>query len=272
MPEELNVLNFEDAIKELDSFSSDESLLTEIWIPSLKRKIKLKELTAKQQRKIVESAVDTTEMKSTFSSIFFEILNENCLESSEIISNLTIFDKASIFFGIRSQISNTLTVFFENNNNKIEANVDVFSITEKLLNYIHPKEEEINIFKSNSHIKILISVPTIKEEVELDKFIFSKNNKEKSQYDEVKKLLGNIFLTETIKYIKELHINGKDYSYKNLKLSQKIEILEKLPASVTQGILNKASEYKKELESYYTVIVDDTKKVIDVDASLFLSN
>ena len=68
---ETNV-TFTQALNILDNISK-ESFLTDVWIPSLKQFIKVKEINAKQQKSIIESAIDSTVSKSNFSKILFDV-------------------------------------------------------------------------------------------------------------------------------------------------------------------------------------------------------
>jgi hypothetical protein len=68
-----NVLDFNDALKALDHITK-ESFSFDVWIPSIERFVKMKEINAKQQKAIIESAIDYTNSKPTFSKVLHDII------------------------------------------------------------------------------------------------------------------------------------------------------------------------------------------------------
>jgi hypothetical protein len=83
-----NNLNFNEVLNILDN-ASKESFVKEAWIPSLKRTVKIKEINAKQQKSIIESAIDSAVIKSTFSKVpgTSKVLLSQKISSSEFNAN-----------------------------------------------------------------------------------------------------------------------------------------------------------------------------------------
>lgn len=269
MSEEIKNISFNDALNMLDSVSK-ESFLTDAWIPSLNRSVKIKEITAKQQKTILESAIDSAVSKSTFGKVFFDIITANCLEDKSIVENLTIADKASIAFAMRAQISNTVKVVFKEDP-KIENKISLDSILTKFSEYVHPTSEFLEISKNGVNISTEISLPTISEEFKFDSFLYGKKAKE-DQVEEVKDIITSAFLGEAAKYIKEITIDGTSLGYSNLGISQKLMFVEKLSATLVQRILEKIIVWKSNLDKIYTVNHEGIDKTIEIDNLLFLSN
>jgi hypothetical protein len=267
--ENIKPLNFNEALNILDT-ASKESFLTEAWIPSLKRNVKLKEINAKQQKSLIESAIDSVVAKSTFSKIFFEIVSANCLEEKPVIDAFTVADKASIAFAIRSQISDKINVVFQENP-KIENKIILNDIITKFQCYTHPETETIDFSKNDVTIHAEVGLPTFAQEAKFDLFIYGKE-KTDNQVEEIKNIITGAFLGETAKYIKEVKVNDTLLNYNNLQIQQKISFVEKLPAALVQNILEKIVSYKEALNLVQTVTQDEFKKVIEVDTSLFLTN
>jgi len=267
--QEIKPINFNEALSLLDN-ASKESFLTDAWIPSLKRTVKFKEITAKQQKNIIESAIDSVASKSTFSKIFSEIVSSNCLEEKSVIEAFTVADKASIAFSIRSQISDKITVVFQDDP-KVEKIVELNEIIKRFSNYKHPDIETIEFSKNGVSIDAEIELPTISQEAKFDLYIYGKEKSE-DQIEEVKKIISGAFLGETAKYIKEIRINGNSLNYNVLHIPNKISIIEKLPAALVQSVLEKIVTLKEDLNKISTVTHDTFSKNIEVDTSLFLTN
>jgi hypothetical protein len=269
MSEEIKNISFNDALSMLDSVSK-ESFITDAWVPSLNRNVKIKEITAKQQKTILESAIDSAVSKSTFGKVLFEIITSNCLEDKKIVENLSIADKASIAFTMRTQISDSIKVVFKEDP-KIESKISLDSILLKFTEYVHPVNEILEVSKNGVKISAEICLPTISEEFKFDSFLYGNKAKE-DQVEEVKYIITNAFLGEAAKYIKEITIDDTSLGYFSLGITQKIMFVEKLSATLVQKILEKVIVWKSDLDKIYTVNHEGIDKVIEIDNLLFLSN
>jgi hypothetical protein len=256
-----NIFNFEEALGVLQT-ASKTLLTTNAWIPSIKKYITLKEFTAKQQKLILESAIDSSLNKNKMSEILFSIISENC-EEKDLVNNFTIIDKLSIIFSIRSQISEKIKITL-NDNPLIEKEVDSNDIVNKFVNYTHPSSEILEFSKNDINIKTEISIPTLSEEIELDRKIYGEKHKE-TDIEELKNLITGAFLGESIKFIKEIIINEKAVGYDHLSYDNKLKIVENLPAALVKLILEKILTYKKEVEELYTVKEGDYSSTILID-------
>jgi hypothetical protein len=264
-----NNLNFNEVLNILDN-ASKESFVKEAWIPSLKRTVKIKEINAKQQKSIIESAIDSAVIKSTFSKVFYDIVCSNCLEEKSVIESFTIVDKASIAFSMRSQISDNIKVLFKEDP-KIEGVVSLNDILNRFNSYTHPTEKTIRFSKNGVNIDVVADVPLFSDEAKFDSVVYGKN-KSNDQVEEIKSIITGAFLGETAKYIKEIVLNGSVFNYKSLQTIQKIQFVEKLPASLVQNILEKILEWKEDLDKICTVHNEGNSKLIEVNSLLFLTN
>jgi hypothetical protein len=273
MSEETKQINLAQALSILDNVSK-EFFITEAWVPSLKRTVKIKEITANQQKTIIESAIDSVVSKSTFSKIFYEIVSYNCLEEKSVIEAFTVADKASISFSMRKQISDTIKVVLREEP-KIELEVSLEDIITKFCSYTHPENKLIKFEKNGVTIEVEIGLPLFSTESTFDSLIYGKE-KSDNQVEEIKNLLTGAFLGEAAKYIKEIRVGDQSLQYSSLYNKQKILVVEKFPAALVQTIIENIISLKKELDTLSTVSVgegkDEITKVIEVDNLLFLTN
>ena len=109
--EENIILDFTNALDILNKVS--ESFKVETWIPSKGSYLTFKELDAKQQKSLLNAAMDTSVYNTGFIKAFYNILNENVLSEGEnLIDSLTLADKACVALTLRGQISDEINSNF----------------------------------------------------------------------------------------------------------------------------------------------------------------
>ena len=265
----INITNFNEAVNILDNLSK-ESFTSEVWIPSLEKFIKIQEITAKQQKSLIESAIDLVSSKQTFSKFFYEIVLQNCIEK-DLVKSFTIADKFSIAFYLRQQISDDINVIFQENP-EVKSSIEISKIIEKILQYKHPKPEIMLFSKNNVNIEIEMSMPIFSEESSFDSYIYGKDLNKKDQIQEIKNIITDAFIGEVAKFIKEIKINDNSMNYNILHIPQKIQFVEKLPASLIKNVLEKAVKWKSEIDNLSSVNFENYSKNIEVDTILFVGN
>jgi hypothetical protein len=262
-------LGFNDALKALDNASS--AFKVEVWVPSIQKNLTFKEIDAKQQKNLLNAAIDTSVYTSDFIKVFYQILKENLLdENNSIIDTLTVDDKTSIAIALRCQISEEFNVKF---NDEVTEKINLTEILNKFKNYQTPQSEVLDSESNNVKLAVEIANPTIKTELNFNEN-FSKEYKKEEEIKnnkELRNLISEAFICEISKYIKNIKVNNVDFSFGSLSFNQKIKIIEKLPSGILQKILEKISEWKLSVSDILTVKKGDLTKVISVDSLLFLS-
>ncbi len=259
MSEDITVLDFNDALKALDEIT-EEFFVFDVWIPSLKRSVKFKELNAKQQKNLIQAVFDLEDLKFTFSRSFYDIILQNCIEDKSVIESFTIIDKASIAFFIKQQLSKSIKLDSEEKENFLEIILNNFK------NYSHPEPEIISYSKNSIEIDVEFYIPTIEEDIKFEPFLFER--KEKDNNDEfLKNIIVNAYLVESSKHIKTIRFNNNSLDYENLSVSKKLSFVEKLPAIIVQKILEKTTEYRNSLVKIQTA----EDKFLEVNPYLFLN-
>jgi hypothetical protein len=244
-----------------------------VFIPSLKESIEFKELNAKQQKKLLETITDTSLYKTQFTKVFLDIIKENILTEGFDIEKLTIYDKIFIGLFLRSKISNTLNVIF-NENPVYSENISLEPILEKTKSYVHPSKETINVVKNGTKIEVELDVPSMilesKYEIELSKT--SKKIENVKNMEEIGNVLSEAFIGEVSKFITKISFDDNNIELNSLTINQRIKLTELLSADLTQKILQKIADWKVYLEEILKVSSSDLKynKVISIDNLLFL--
>jgi hypothetical protein len=144
-----------DMLNELEKIS--KTFTVDVWIPSLKKNIKFKQIDAKQQKDILSSAMDTSVYNTSFVKTFYEIIKYNILPESNInLDEFTLVDKISIGLTLKEQITDELMLFFGEDKKEITQKFKIKPILDKLKQYeiqfkskfevIHLDEDNCNLF------------------------------------------------------------------------------------------------------------------------------
>jgi hypothetical protein len=262
---------FQDTLNILNTYS-EENFIKDLYVPSLERSVRLKEINAGQQKRILNTVIETTsnqDLRPHFTKYFYEFLLENCLEPKEVIDNFTFIDRLFLVVGARQQISDSIKISFEGE----EEEVSLSGVLENLLEYKHPKPETIIL---NKGVLINVKVFPVNIKTEVDYFEATPNytkDKKIENVEVIKKLLTESYIFETSKYITDIFIDNRSLNFSELGINQKCTVLEKLPVAVIQKTLDKISSWKTQTDKVLTVKSSKKlEKTLDIDASLFLSN
>jgi hypothetical protein len=264
-------LSFNEVLNNLTKISNTFSL--PVYIPSLKENIEFRELNTRQQKKLLETLTDTSIYKTQFTKIFLEIIKENLIDKEFDINKFTIYDKIFIGLSLRSKISDTLNVIFNENPTYSEV-IDLSIITSKIKEFLHPISEILSFNKNNTNIEVELSVPSIvlesKYETELTKT--TKKIEDIKDVNDIGNVLSEAFVGEVSKFISKLSFDDNSIDFINLTVNQRIRLTELLTADLTQTILQKVSNWKNSLDNILTISSKDQKytKTINIDNLLFL--
>lgn len=268
---ENNTQNFNEILKSLTEISNTFNL--SVYIPSLKKTVDFKELNTKQQKDLLETVTDTSIYKTKFTHTFLNIIKDNLLSDEIDVNKLTIFDKIYIGLFLRSKISNTLNVIFNETPLYSEA-VELTPIVENSKKYNHPDKEIISITKDNVKINVEVNVPTMalesKYELELSKTY--KKIDDVKNINDMGTLLSDAFVGEVSKYINKISFDDKVIDLEGLTINQRTRLTELLTADLTQKVLQKIADWKTEIDTILTVTSKDGeyKKTLALDNLLFL--
>ncbi|MEY5041580.1 MAG: hypothetical protein RLZZ414_1128 [Bacteroidota bacterium] len=271
-----NLNRFQDALKILDDVSN--TFILDVWIPSKQTILKFKEIDAKQQKEILRSSMKSSVYNTEFIKTFYRILHDNLLnkEDENVLNELSIFDKNFIIIALKSKISKDLELVFDEKEN-IKKKINLENICKSFNTYTHPDNCIVVLKQNETEINVTVGLPTIETEFQYE---IEVHKKEKSIDDvknteDIQNIVTDAFIGETSKYIKNVKINDIDINYESFSFLQKIKIVEKLPSGLIQMVLENVSEFKKSIDEFLTMVVEENgktyKKVISADNLMFLS-
>jgi len=231
-----NVASF---LNKLDKLSENT---IEVFVPSLKKKVSVKPLNLKQQKDLISSVLDG--LKGTLD--FSKTLNKIIISNSGI-NDLKIYDKIPFVVVMRKNAlgSKTSTVDL----NKV---IDNFKTVP-----FEIKDEKVIKHKD---LKLTLKVPTLRQENSL----LSKCEQEISaDQDQLKEGVGKLYIYELLKYIDSVQVEDDTIELNEVKISERVKLVEKLPLSVYSEV----SKFIETINKYNSdlLTVDDKEVSIDVE-------
>lgn len=245
-----------DVLKQLETLNQQASI--DIFIPSLKRTVKFKNLTLKQQKNLLKSSIDESITKLSFNVNFYQIIKENINEPINVDSFFG-FDKLSIAISLRA---NGLDKEYKEkdktyNLDDLINNIPNVSITPDQI-------EEVIVVDG---MQIVVAAPTLKVDRDLSSYAINKISSLTAS--DIKTIISELFILEVLKFIKSITIKVGEtenvIDMNTIRNDEKVALAEKLPSHVTNKILDFIKKYRQ-LESNLTKL-DDIN--VEVDGSFF---
>jgi hypothetical protein len=243
-----NVLNYLKDLSESKSFK--------ILIPSLQVEATFKQLNTEQLKLILGTITDTSSIVNRFQIILYNIVKENLIEKNIDIDQLTTYDFYYIALQIRINcLSENYTVLFTENEIEIYQ-LPILEYVANLREVLSQKQIK-NILGETfieNDISVLCAPTTIKNEIEFVSF-FDNNLKALANSD-MQKVIGEIFIYEITKSIKQITLNHEVIDFYTLTFEQKIALVKQLPVTLTSKIIRYIENYKQTLYDLYLIQIE----------------
>lgn len=239
-----NVKNFLDKIQEIK-----EKKIT-VDVISSGKQAESKPLTFKQQKELISTIADGAIGSLKFQKIINQIVVENTGDSL-----LRITDKLPIILKLRSESIGPEAKIGEN---KVKIKV----IVDKLLKKMKLKQS----FKIFGDISVSLEIPLITTE---NQIIQAAIDTLKKDGDDIGKNIGSIYTYEIVKYIKTIEFGGDIVNFDEIQIKDRVKIVDNLPISINQQIIDFIQDIKKIENECLTVDIDGEQKTLDIDVSLF---
>jgi hypothetical protein len=252
-----NTLSLLNTLTEKNSF--------EVLIPSLKRNVKFKPLTTKQQKLFYSCLTDNVLYGTKFIIATYLIIKDNCYEP-EIIDTLTVIDRLAILLVIRK---NTLGVKLNLIKDNVLHKTSIESCLDAINNVQIPSNETIVI----KNIKLELQTPLIADQYGVEKevrepLINVPSTLNSAVQDaitgEVCKVIKNIWIIEEGTEI--------DVHYNTLTYENKIELIENLPAELLTEIQSYVDKINLEVAKLLTVPIDGDNIMFNITVDFFMNS
>ncbi len=240
-----NVSSF---VSKLEKISDDKS---QVYLPSLKKDIDVTSLTIKQQKDLISSSLDGLKGAINFS----RTLNKVVLDSTNI-NNLKIYDRLPVIIGLRKD---SLGGKIKNGDERIDLERIIANIKKIPLEI---KDESSVKYKN---LKLNLKVPTLKQEnILLNKVEQDIDN----ESEDLKQGVGLLYIVELLKFIVSLEIDDEVIDFSDIRISERMELVEKLPLS----IYNEVSAFIETINDYNNSILTSDDFELTIDSEFFDSS
>lgn len=232
----------------------NESDLINVHIPSANKNMTFKSISVKQQKDLIKSGMDGALGGITISNVINQIIIDNSVEKYDFL----VVDKIPIILALRNKsFGSVFTLKNENKNiifdlNDILANVLEFSNIEKT----EIKSEE-------NKLSVELNVISLEEDTKINAFQLEKLKKNKDE--DLSETVGSLFVYEILKFIYKITVGSDEIIMKDFPIKDRLTIVENLPASVNNEILEYIQNFRKEEMEYITV----NGETLPIDARLF---
>ena len=124
----------------------------------------------------------------------------------------------------------------------IEKLIEDFN--KNLTNVVANNEVKVKSNHSEAEFTVGLKLPLISEEIEVDDYI---NSSEVDFSGTSSSAIGDMFVLELIKYIDFIQVNNLLVKFRDLKLEEKLKVINNLPSHVANPVINKINLIKDTL-------------------------
>ena len=220
-------------IKKLDTLNNNK---IEVFIPSTNKKVKVQPLNLKQQKDLLSLVAGGINSMLEFETIVNKIILDN-----SGVTDLKIYDKLPFIINLRIEALGNIATVDENK-------VDLHHVLTNLTDTPFELKDEKTIRYEN--LEINLKVPTLTEENAIITNCKENNNVKDDDWDEGIKLL---YLLDITKYIASLQIDDENVNMAEIRINERMDLIEKLPLNVYKEIAEYIRDVKKYQDDILTV-------------------
>jgi hypothetical protein len=232
----------------------NNSNLILVHVPSAKKEMLFKPLSVKQQKDLIKSGLDGALAGITISNIIGEIILDNSVDKYDFL----VTDKLPILLALRKQSFGNEFILKENDE-EVVFNLD--DILKNKLNYSFDTQVEIKL--ADSDVVAHADVIKIQDDIKINQYQLEKLRKNKDEA--ISETVGSMFIYEIIKFITKILIGEDELDLTTLPIKDRITVIESVPVTLNNSILEYIQQFRKEEAEYVTV----NGKVLPIDARLF---
>jgi hypothetical protein len=233
----------------------NNSNLVSVYVPSAKRELSFKPLSVKQQKDLIKTGLDGVLSGITLSNVINNIIIENCTESY----NFLVFDKIPIILNLRKQSFGNLFTVTEDEKQKT---YDLDEILDKDLIYSTNHTSWLVEMK-DVKLSINVEIASIKDDTKINEFQLEKLKKLKDE--QLSETVGSLFIYEILKFVTGIEVDGEKLDLTKLPLKDRLSVIESIPATFNNSVLEYIQVFRKEESDYVTI----NGETMPIDARLF---
>lgn len=236
-----------DILGKLKEYS--EQNLVDVHVPSINKTVKFKQLSVKQQKDLIKSALDGALSGLTINNVINNIIINNNVDKHDLL----VTDKLPIIMTLR------VAAMGAKYTDEKDVELDLSDVVQGKLVFDADTETEID---HEGVINVMVAVPTINEDLKINE---SHHGELKKKESEISELMGSFYVYEIVKFVRSITIEEDVIDFSKIKTSEKIQIVESLPAKLNSKIIDFIQQFRQAENTYMTV--NDVQ--ISMDARLF---
>jgi len=216
----------------------------DVFVPSLNKKVPTKPLNLKQQKDLISSILDGIRGTLDFSKTLNKIITDNTG-----LTDLKVYDKLPFIVSLRKHALG----------NKA-GSIELQKVIDNIKNISFDIKDTTTVKKDG--VQLVLRVPTLRQE----SILLTKCDQEIDQDQELAKDgVGKLYIYEIIKYVDSLQIEDSVLEMDDIRIHERVKIVEKLPLSM----YSKISDFIEGVNKYNSDIltVDDVE--VNIDAEFF---
>ena len=219
-----------------------------VFLPSIKKEVTAKQINLKQQKDIISTAVNGVLGALQFSKAVNELIIEN-VDSD----NMFTFDRVPALLALRVE---SLGDKIKLESGDIVSLKDSLERAKDVPSFNLVKEVRID------SIKVKLRIPSLQEENVILKRCIQEIDNLKSE--NLSEAMGLIYIFELLKTIKSVEVEEEVVDFNELKVVDRVKIVEQLPLELYDDITSFLSPIVKFEENILTV----NESIIPIDTSL----
>ena len=216
----------------------------DVFVPSLNKKVPTKPLNLKQQKDLISSILDGIRGTLDFSKTLNKIITDNTG-----LTDLKVYDKLPFIVSLRKHALG----------NKA-GSIELQKVIDNIKNISFDIKDTTTVKKDG--VQLVLRVPTLRQE----SVLLAKCDQEIDQDQELAKDgVGKLYINEINKYVDSLQIEDSVLEMDDIRIHERVKIVEKLPLSM----YSKISDFIEKVNKYNSDIltVDDVE--VNIDAEFF---
>lgn len=233
----MSVPSILDKLKQINN-----SNLVSAYVPSLQKKMDFRPLSIKQQKDLIKSSMDRNLSGITFSNILNQIIVDNSIQKSEYL----VTDRYPIIVALRKQAFGGLYDVVEEEKKKT---FDLGVILERELTYSEPKMVEIML--KDTELTVRLEVISLENDIKINNYQLDKLKKDKTE--DISETVGSLFVYEILKFVSKVIIGKEEVDMVNLPVKDRLSIIESLPVTMNNLILEYIQNLRKDENEYITI-------------------
>tara|TARA_R110000744_G_scaffold29726_6_gene70755 strand:- start:232 stop:993 length:762 start_codon:yes stop_codon:yes gene_type:complete len=224
-----------------------------IYVPSLGKSVETLPLTLKQQKDIISTATGGARGSLEFTRSINDAILKNVKEKK-----LYPYDRVPVIVQLRKHSLG---------DRALTDDYEFASLEDIIKNCKNEKASFVNTGEITvDSLKLKLRIPTLEEENE----IISKCLIELDKIDpeDITETVGTVFVFELIKYIHTISIKNDIVAFSDLKIQDRVDIIERLPLSV----YNELVSFLRQIGKYEADILAVGDSYVSIDAAFFEGN